>query len=58
MSQNSDVFLIIPCMSLAESSPESDLWINTTYQAEDLGIRYEKLPQCEAWNLWWKLQVS
>lgn len=50
--------VIIPCMSLAESSPESDLWINTTYQAEDLGIRYEKLPQCEAWNLWWKLQVG
>uniref|UniRef100_A0A1I8EYW7 Neur_chan_LBD domain-containing protein n=1 Tax=Wuchereria bancrofti TaxID=6293 RepID=A0A1I8EYW7_WUCBA len=50
--------MIIPCISLAQSSPESDLWINTTYQAEDLGIRYGKLPQCEAWNLWWKLQIG
>lgn len=43
---------------IPESIPETDLWINTTYQAEDFGIRHNQLPQCEAWNMWWKLQVS
>uniref|UniRef100_A0A0R3S647 Neur_chan_LBD domain-containing protein n=1 Tax=Elaeophora elaphi TaxID=1147741 RepID=A0A0R3S647_9BILA len=44
--------------SLAQNTNQSELWINTTYQAEDVGIRCEKLPQCEAWKLWWKLQVG
>lgn len=45
-------------LSLARNSFKFQLWVNTTYQAEDLGIRCGKLPQCEAWNLWWKLQVG
>ncbi|VDN04426.1 unnamed protein product [Thelazia callipaeda] len=43
-------------LSSAHGFPRSDLWINTTYQAEDLGIHYQSLPQCKAWNLWWDLQ--
>ncbi|EFO19937.1 hypothetical protein LOAG_08555 [Loa loa] len=50
--------VIMSHIPLAQSTPETDLWINTTYQTEDFGIQYEKLPQCEAWNLWWKLQVG
>lgn len=45
-------------ISLAQSVLKSELWINTTYQAEDVGIRCGKLPQCDAWNSWWKLQVN
>ncbi|VDK67168.1 unnamed protein product [Litomosoides sigmodontis] len=42
----------------AERTLTSELWINTTYQAEDVGIRCEKLPQCDAWNSWWKVQAG
>ncbi|KAM3718381.1 Glycine receptor subunit beta-type [Dirofilaria immitis] len=42
--------------TIHHNSTLSYLSINTTYQAEDVGIRWQKLLQCKAWNLWWKLQ--
>ncbi|VBB27718.1 unnamed protein product [Acanthocheilonema viteae] len=52
------VELILSRISLAQNILESELWINTTYQAEDVGIRCENLLQCKAWNSWWKLQTG
>ncbi|CAG9534859.1 unnamed protein product [Cercopithifilaria johnstoni] len=49
---------ILSHTSFAQNIQESELWINTTYQAEDVGIRCGKLPQCKAWNSWWKLQIG
>ncbi|VDM98962.1 unnamed protein product, partial [Onchocerca ochengi] len=50
------IFAKATATSHTSSNQNSILWINTTYQAEDLGIHYAKLSQCKAWNLWWKLQ--
>uniref|UniRef100_A0A915PRP2 Uncharacterized protein n=1 Tax=Setaria digitata TaxID=48799 RepID=A0A915PRP2_9BILA len=51
------VVIVLVFATLVVQSNKSDLlWINTTYQAEDIGIRHTELSQCKAWNLWWKFQ--